>query len=135
MPTASSAAGYAPLVMGYYPDWAGKEHPPEKIDFGRFDWIDFAFAVPDQNMTLSWDGSDDAPDLLRRLVSRAHENGKRVKLSVGGWTGSKCVPFLLSSVFSRLCVCAPARCSVRRHPFCIATRRVAFLGTPDRIRY
>ena len=32
---------------------------------------------------------DDAPDTLRRLVDRAHESGKRVKLSVGGWTGSK----------------------------------------------
>ncbi|EJF61166.1 glycoside hydrolase [Dichomitus squalens LYAD-421 SS1] len=88
-PTASSDAGHAPLVMAYYPDWAGRDYPPEKIDFGRFDWIDFAFAVPDQNMNLGWDGSDDAPDLLRRVVARAHESGKHAKLSVGGWTGSK----------------------------------------------
>ena len=44
---------------------------------------------PDEDFTLSWDGSDDTPDTLRRLVDRAHESGKRVKLSVGGWTGSK----------------------------------------------
>ncbi|KAI0723219.1 glycoside hydrolase [Earliella scabrosa] len=75
--------------MAYYPEWVTDEYPPEKIDFDRFDWIDFAFAVPDEDFTLSWDGSDDAPDTLRRLVNRAHESGKRVKLSVGGWTGSK----------------------------------------------
>ncbi|KAI0774197.1 glycoside hydrolase [Fomes fomentarius] len=75
--------------MAYYPDWVIDEFPPERIDFGRFDWIDFAFTVPEKNFQLSWDGSDDAPDALRRLVDRAHQSGKRVKLSVGGWTGSK----------------------------------------------
>lgn len=78
-----------PLVMAYYPDWVIDDFPPERIDFGRFDWIDFAFTVPEKNFQLSWDGSDDAPDALRRLVDRAHQSGKRVKLSVGGWTGSK----------------------------------------------
>ncbi|KAJ2967315.1 hypothetical protein NUW54_g13538 [Trametes sanguinea] len=34
-----------PLLMAYYPDWAGDAFPPEKVDFSRFDWIDFAFAV------------------------------------------------------------------------------------------
>ncbi|PIL37075.1 hypothetical protein GSI_00767 [Ganoderma sinense ZZ0214-1] len=87
--TLSSASAQGPLVMGYYPDWAESSYPPENIDFSRFDWIDFAFAVPDQNMVLNWDGSDDAPNLLMRLVSRAHASGKHVKLSVGGWTGSK----------------------------------------------
>ncbi|KAH9899952.1 glycoside hydrolase [Cubamyces lactineus] len=75
--------------MAYYPDWAGDDFPPEKVDFARFDWIDFAFAVPDAQFNLSWDGSDDAPDLLKRLVSSAHSAGKHVKLSVGGWTGSR----------------------------------------------
>ncbi|KAI0719635.1 glycoside hydrolase [Cerioporus squamosus] len=75
--------------MAYYPDWVSGEYPPEKIDFGRFDWIDFAFAVPDESYNLSWDGSDDAPDTLRRLVQLAHARGKCVKLSVGGWTGSR----------------------------------------------
>lgn len=78
-----------PLVMAYYPDWAGSDFPPEKIDFNRIDWIDFAFAVPDQNFNLGWDGSQDAPDLLNRLVTAAHASGKKVKLSIGGWTGSK----------------------------------------------
>jgi hypothetical protein len=78
-----------PLVMAYYPDWASHSLPPEKIDFGRFDWIDFAFALPDQSFALTWDDPVNAPALLNRLVSSAHGAGKHVKLSIGGWTGSQ----------------------------------------------
>ncbi|KII95055.1 glycoside hydrolase family 18 protein [Plicaturopsis crispa FD-325 SS-3] len=74
--------------MAYYPDWTGKEFPPENVDFTRFDWIDFAFGVPDQSFNVTWDDPKGAPDLLRRLVQAAHANGKKVKLSVGGWSGS-----------------------------------------------
>ncbi len=76
-------------MMAYYPEWTAGAFPPEKVDFTRFDWIDFAFAVPTAGFALAWDGSDDAPDLLKRLVAAAHGSGKHVKLSVGGWTGSK----------------------------------------------
>jgi chitinase len=72
--------------MAYYPDWASFD--PEKIDFKRFDWIDFAFAVPDKKYNLTWDDPK-APAMLRRLVSTAHGGNKKVKLSVGGWSGSK----------------------------------------------
>jgi chitinase len=77
------------LVMGYYPDWVGEEFPPNKIDFKRFDWIDFAFAVPNADYTLSWDDPESSPTLLSQLVSTAHSQGSKVKLSIGGWTGSK----------------------------------------------
>ncbi|KAK2466301.1 hypothetical protein APHAL10511_001943 [Amanita phalloides] len=75
--------------MAYYPDWAENVIPPEDIDFSRFDWIDFAFAVPDENFALTWDDPVVAPSLLQRLVNQIHEYGKKVKISVGGWTGSK----------------------------------------------
>jgi len=88
-------------MMAYYPDWAAPAFPPEKIDFGRFDWIDFAFAVPDQNYNLTWDGSSNAPNLLTRLVSAAHGSGKNVKLSIGGWSGSKYFSSAVSSVANR----------------------------------
>lgn len=89
-PTSSSAAAQQkPLMMAYFPEWTASVFPPENVDFGRFDWVDFAFAVPQLDGSLGWDGSDDAPDLLRRLVDNAHRGGKKVKLSVGGWTGSK----------------------------------------------
>jgi GH18 family chitinase len=79
----------APLVMAYYPDWVASDFPPERIDFTRFDWIDFAFAIPDSNYALSWDDPDNSPVLLYRLVAAAHGSGKPVKLSIGGWSGSK----------------------------------------------
>jgi chitinase len=75
--------------MAYYPDWVGSTFPPERIDFTRFDWIDFAFAVPDANFALAWDDPETGPDLLRRLVKSAHAHGTKVKLSLGGWSGSK----------------------------------------------
>jgi hypothetical protein len=83
------AANNDKIVAAYYPDWAGPDFPPEKIDFERFDWIDFAFALPNAQFGLEWDNEDGTPALLRRLVTAAHAKGKLVKLSVGGWTGSK----------------------------------------------
>ncbi|KAF9019247.1 putative chitinase [Hymenopellis radicata] len=76
-----------PLVMAYYPDWIGI--PPEKINFALFDWIDYAFAIPNEDYQLTWDDPTSAPDLLERLVAVAHANGKKAKLSIGGWTGSQ----------------------------------------------
>lgn len=95
---ASSAAGPAfaaqtpvvkgPLVSAYYPDWVSDSLPPESIDMTRFDWIDFAFALPDQNFNLGWDDPS-VPGILSRLVTAAHSKGTKVKLSIGGWTGSR----------------------------------------------
>ena len=76
--------------MAYYPDWVASTFPPEKIDFRRIEWIDFAFAVPDSDLDLTWDDAD-TPLLLSRLVTAAHNSGAKVKLSVGGWGGSQCV--------------------------------------------
>ncbi|TYJ53260.1 hypothetical protein B9479_006128 [Cryptococcus floricola] len=74
------------LMLGYYPDWA-TNITPEDVDWDRFDMLDFAFAVPDSAGGLTWD-DDSATDTLTRLVTSAHSAGKKVKLSVGGWTGS-----------------------------------------------
>ena len=79
------SATSTPLVMSYYPDWTS--FPPENISFDRFDWIDFAFAVPKEDLSISWDDKL-APDVLQRLVNVAHSAGKKVKLSIGGWSGS-----------------------------------------------
>ncbi|GAB1519675.1 hypothetical protein RhiTH_002743 [Rhizoctonia solani] len=86
--SASSNAEMKPFVATYFPDWTGDEFPPEKVDFKRFAWIDFAFAVPDENRQLTFT-SDSSEDLLNRLVKSAHAHGSRVKLSIGGWTGSR----------------------------------------------
>jgi len=77
------------LVMAYYPDWIGSDFPPDKIDFSRFDWIDFAFAVPNSDFHLEWDEPKSGSALLKELVLAAHAQGAKAKLSIGGWTGSK----------------------------------------------
>ncbi|WWC94945.1 hypothetical protein V866_001797 [Kwoniella sp. B9012] len=75
------------IMAAYYPDWAATHLPPESVDFTRFDVVDFAFALPTSNNGLEFT-QDDSEDLLNRLVTAAHSSGKRVKLSIGGWTGS-----------------------------------------------
>lgn len=57
----------------------------------RFDWIDFAFVTPDQKFNLAFDDPSSSPDILKRVVSAAHAKGTKVKVSIGGWGGSKCV--------------------------------------------
>ncbi|KIY74088.1 glycoside hydrolase family 18 protein [Cylindrobasidium torrendii FP15055 ss-10] len=85
----NSSSDARPLVMAYYPDWTSSQFPPEKIDFDYYDWIDFAFALPDESFNLSWDDPETAPALLSRLVDAGHAGGTKIKLSIGGWTGSK----------------------------------------------
>ncbi|KZV76128.1 glycoside hydrolase family 18 protein [Peniophora sp. CONT] len=85
----------------YYPDWVSATFPPERLDFSRIDYVDFAFAVPQEDFSLNWDGSADAPEVLNRLVNLAHSKGKRVKVSVGGWTGSKHISSAVANDDSR----------------------------------
>ncbi|KAG1752670.1 glycoside hydrolase family 18 protein [Suillus paluster] len=81
--------------MGYYVDWA-----PRDVNFPLFDFIDFAFALPDQNYALAWD-TPDAAEQLEQLVKKAHPAGSRVKLSIGGWTGSQYFSQAVSTVANR----------------------------------
>ncbi|ORY33431.1 glycoside hydrolase superfamily [Naematelia encephala] len=74
-------------MAGYYPDWSGDYLSPENVDWSKFDVMDFAFALPTSDGNLEFT-QDDSSDLLKRLVSTGHAAGKRVKLSIGGWTGS-----------------------------------------------
>lgn len=30
-----------PFMATYFPDWTGDEFPPERVDFARFEWVDF----------------------------------------------------------------------------------------------
>ena len=86
-PASGNVSTPTPLMMAYYPSWVADTFPPERIDFSRFDWIDFAFAVPDENYALVL--GENESDVLLRLVGLAHGVGKKAKLSVGGWDGSK----------------------------------------------
>ncbi|KZS97652.1 glycoside hydrolase [Sistotremastrum niveocremeum HHB9708] len=86
-PAASPSPSSKPLVAAYYADWTADDLAPENIDFTRFDWIDFAFGIPDKNQNVGF-SQDDSAQLLDRLVTAAHSHGSKVKLSIGGWTDS-----------------------------------------------
>ncbi|KAK4687144.1 chitinase, partial [Tremellales sp. Uapishka_1] len=89
--SASSTSTLKPIgstiLAGYYPDWSGWYLTPEDVDWSKFDIMDFAFALPTADYDLEFT-QDDSSDLLTRLVKTGHAAGKRVKLSIGGWTGS-----------------------------------------------
>lgn len=78
-----------PLVAGYYPDWATGALAPEDINFSLLDWIDFAFAIPDSHAGITWDDPSSSPGILKRLVAAAHAHNTNVKVSIGGWSGSR----------------------------------------------
>jgi chitinase len=56
-----------------------------------------AFAILDSNYNIVFTGWN-SDDLLKRTVKLGHAAGKKVKLSIGGWTGSGCVRFLRTRV-------------------------------------
>ena len=78
-----------PLVSAYYPDWVSATLPPENIDMTRFDWIDFAFVIPDQKFRLAFDDPSSSPDILKRLVSAVRAKSTKAKISVGSWTSNR----------------------------------------------
>ncbi|PBK72766.1 glycoside hydrolase [Armillaria solidipes] len=81
--------------MAYFPDWAGVT--AEQLDFKVFDWIDFAFAIPSPSGTVGFQDESSETKLLVQLVKAAHSANTKVKLSVGGWTGSKDFSKIVSS--------------------------------------
>lgn len=75
------------IAAGYYPDWSVWTFPPSSLDFSRLDVVDFAFAIVNAQYGLEFTQYN-SEDTLNWLVSVAHAAGKKVRLSIGGWTGS-----------------------------------------------
>jgi len=67
-------------VVGYMPSWQGAI---DAVSYNKLTHINYAFAVPKSN----GDGSVtlENPPKLAATVTKAHENGVKVLLSVGGW--------------------------------------------------
>ena len=68
-------------VIGYLP---GRSVDTKAIPFQRLTHINFAFAIPAKN-----GGGLDAlrnADKLKALVKKAHQNGVKVFISIGGWS-------------------------------------------------
>lgn len=85
---------------GYWADWTANKLPPETIDWSKFDVVNYAFAEPDASGVLQFSQAN-GPDLLTRLTNSAHSAGKRVVLSIGGWTGSAHFSTIMSTASGR----------------------------------
>ncbi|RKP09295.1 glycoside hydrolase, partial [Thamnocephalis sphaerospora] len=72
-------------VVGYYSDWNTQQLPPDKIDYSKLTHINYAFALID---TATSAPTIQTKDTLAQVVQNAHEQGVKVAVSVGGWTGS-----------------------------------------------
>jgi chitinase len=81
-PTPSGCAGTTPTgfrVVGYMPSWQGDVG---QIDFAKLTHLLYAFALPTAQGGLR--PVDDLPK-LQTLVARAHAQGVKVLISIGGW--------------------------------------------------
>jgi len=70
-----------PVVIGYYRTWFQNDYPAERIDFAALTHINHAFAWPntDGNLSMYQDF------LYPKLNDLAHQAGKKILISLGGW--------------------------------------------------
>ncbi len=76
-------------IVGYATAWSGRTR---EIPFDRLTHIHYAFLLPHPR----GDGSllpIQNPDKLKALVAAAHEHGKKVLISVGGWNNGNDLGF------------------------------------------
>lgn len=66
-------------VIGYMPSWTGDVN---SVQYSKLTHINYAFLLPTATGGLQ---SIENPSKLQSLVSKAHANGVKVMISVGGW--------------------------------------------------
>ena len=66
-------------VIGYMPSWAGDINT---VQYSKLTHINYAFILPTATGGLY---GNDNPSKLSALVTKAHQNGVKVMISVGGW--------------------------------------------------
>ena len=75
----------AHYLVGYMPSWQGSA---DDIQYTKLTYINYAFVIP----TPSGDGSLgtlENPLKLQQIVERAHADGVKVGIAVGGWSNLK----------------------------------------------
>ncbi|SFE40968.1 Por secretion system C-terminal sorting domain-containing protein [Chitinophaga sp. CF118] len=66
-------------VVGYMPSWAGSV---DAVQYSKLTHINYAFILPTNTGDLT--AVEDAAK-LRNLITKAHANGVKVEISIGGW--------------------------------------------------
>lgn len=67
-------------VVGYFPEW--KPDKEKEIQYNKLTHINYAFAIPNADGTVK---DLEEPDLAKKIIKKAHDNGTKVLLAVGGW--------------------------------------------------
>lgn len=68
-------------IVGYYPAWQRSAFPAEKLDFKNLTHIAHAFIWPDADGSLAMYDNF----LYPQLVTKTHQAGKMIIVSIGGW--------------------------------------------------
>ncbi|WP_177189333.1 glycosyl hydrolase family 18 protein [Chitinophaga sp. YR573] len=76
---AAAAAASSFKVVGYMPSWAGSV---DAVQYSKLTHINYAFILPTSTGGLT--AVEDATK-LRNLITKAHANGVKVEISIGGW--------------------------------------------------
>ena len=69
-------------VVGYFTDWTSGS-VDEVVQFDKLTHINYAFLIPMEDGNVR---PIDQPEKLKELVAKAHNNGVKVLISVGGWS-------------------------------------------------
>jgi aryl-phospho-beta-D-glucosidase BglC (GH1 family) len=75
----AAAAASSFKVVGYMPSWSGSV---DAIQYSKLTHINYAFILPTSTGGLT--AVEDA-NKLRSLITKAHANGVKVEISIGGW--------------------------------------------------
>lgn len=85
------------ILVWYYPTWARYTYTYDKIDYSKFDIINFAFIYPNADGTLEIPNEAIYPE----LINEVHKNGKKIVISIWWWTKSYNFPSLVSNLTAR----------------------------------
>ncbi|KAJ2776103.1 hypothetical protein H4R18_005850 [Coemansia javaensis] len=80
-----------PIFVGYYPTWKAKEM--KTVDLKKYTHVNIAFAAPLESGAIVLDKSFD----MASAVKQIHDAGAKALLSIGGWSGSQNISYVVSN--------------------------------------
>lgn len=82
----ATLTAHSQIVAGYYAEWTASTYPPSAIPLQNLTHVMHAFAWPNADGSISYPQGFLTP--VPDLTQRAHAAGKKVLLSLGGYTDS-----------------------------------------------